>query len=303
MERREFLRGAALLGLAASGPAASGPAPSGATRASPAPSPLAPPTHGPIPVAFLVSDGAVVIDFCGPWEVFQDVSIPGRAGEPFRLYTVAETTRPIRASGGLRIVPDHDLSTAPPPKVVVIPAQSGHGEAMRRWIRTSAASADVTMSVCNGAFLLASTGLLSGKPATAHHTSYAEFTMRYPDVRLQRGVRFVETGNLATAGGLSSGIDLALRVVERYYGHGAARKTARYMEYQGRGWLDASSNAEFAETPVSTDEHPLCPVCLMEVDPRTAPTSVRSGKRYYFCMPAHKALFDSAPEMFAGAVK
>jgi hypothetical protein len=82
---------------------------------------LKPPEKGQIPVAFLISDGAVVIDFCGPWEVFQDVMNPGSQGMPFRLYTVAETKKPIRTSGGMQIVPDYTIQNAPPPKVIVIP--------------------------------------------------------------------------------------------------------------------------------------------------------------------------------------
>ncbi|HLW35320.1 MAG TPA: hypothetical protein VKS98_06645, partial [Chthoniobacterales bacterium] len=68
---------------------------------------LKPPDKDPIPVAFLISDRAVVIDFCGPWEVFQDTNVPSRQDAPFRLYTVAETTKPIRTSGGMQIVPDY----------------------------------------------------------------------------------------------------------------------------------------------------------------------------------------------------
>src|SRR5258706_24852 len=63
---------------------------------------LKPPTQGSIPVAFLVSEGAVIIDFCGPWAVFQNVSIAGRKDDPFRLYTVAETTNPVHAGGGMK---------------------------------------------------------------------------------------------------------------------------------------------------------------------------------------------------------
>ena len=85
---------------------------------------LKPPDKGQIPVAFLISDGAVVIDFCGPWEVFQDAMIPSSREMPFRLYTVAETKKPIRTSGGMQIVPDYTIKNAPPPKVIVIPAQS-----------------------------------------------------------------------------------------------------------------------------------------------------------------------------------
>ncbi|HVT60308.1 MAG TPA: DJ-1/PfpI family protein [Thermoanaerobaculia bacterium] len=261
-----------------------------------APNPLTPPAQGSIPVAFLLSSGAVVIDFCGPWEVFQDVRIPGQ-DDPFSLYTVAERTNPIRTSGGMTVVPDYTLDAAPAPKVIVIPAQSGSSEAMLAWIRKSSKSADVTMSVCTGAFLLAKTGLLAGKAATTHHHGYKEFAMSFPDIRLRRGARFVEAGNLATSGGLSSGIDLALRVVERYYGRDVAARTADHMEYQGQGWLNPDSNAMYAQA-ISTDAHPLCPVCEMDVDRTAAPKSVYKGKTYYFCMPEHKELFDANPGRF-----
>src|SRR4029453_5668728 len=68
---------------------------------------LKPPAYGSIPVAFLISEGAVMIDFARPWEVFQDVMIPGRADQPFRLCTVSASTSPIHASGGMKIVPDY----------------------------------------------------------------------------------------------------------------------------------------------------------------------------------------------------
>src|SRR5579864_1903958 len=61
--------------------------------------PLTPPAHGSIPVAFLISEGAVMIDFTGPWEVFQDVHLPN-GNMPFKLYTVGPTLKPIHASGG-----------------------------------------------------------------------------------------------------------------------------------------------------------------------------------------------------------
>ena len=316
MKRRELLQGAAAFGVLAAMPfsaagkllasaraAAAPTSGSDATGKHPQarPSPLTPPAQGSIPVGFLVSEGAVVIDFCGPWEVFQDALVPGRQEAPFRLYTVAETTRPIRASAGLTIVPDYTLESAPAPKVIVIPAQHGQSEAMLQWIRRASKGADLTMSVCTGAMLLAKTGLLSGKSATTHHDFFRIFAMEFPDVRLRRGARFVEEGNLASAGGLSSGVDLALRVVERYYGRDAAMKTADYMEYQGQGWLNPNANAAYAVARVSTDAHPLCPVCTMDVDPKTAPKSVYKGKTYYFCTADHKTLFDAAPGKFMDA--
>jgi putative intracellular protease/amidase/YHS domain-containing protein len=318
MKRRELLQGAAALGAMAALPITAlaklvnGPrpaaAPAGAGKghaaASPSmastPAPLTPPAEGSIPVAFLLSDGAVIIDFSGPWEVFQDVYIPGRKDTPFRLYTVAETTRPIHTSGGMTVVPDYTFAAAPQPKVIVIPAQQGEGPAILEWIRKASHGADVTMSVCTGAMLLARTGLLAGKPATTHHDAYKIFAMKFPDVRLRRGARWVEAGNLASAGGLSSGIDLALRVVERYFGREVAAATAYQMEYQGQGWLDAGSNAVYAKALVSTAAHPLCPVCLMEVDPKTAASSTYKGKTYYFCTQDHKEMFARSPESFLG---
>jgi transcriptional regulator GlxA family with amidase domain len=295
MKRREWLKQSAVLSVMAAIPR------SALGDASRPPLPLKPPGAGSIPVAFLISDGAVVIDFCGPWEVFQDVSVPGREGEAFRLYTVAETTTPIRTSGGMKVVPDYTFETAPPPKVIVIPAQRGHSDATLDWIRKSTRSTDVTMSVCTGAFLLARTGVLSGKAATTHHSGYRSLAVDFPDIHVKRGARFVEDGNLATAGGLSSGIDLALRVVERYYGYEVAKSTAYEMEYQGQGWMNPDSNEIYAAARASTETHPICPLCDMDVDPRRAPRSTYKGKTYYFCSADHKAQFDAAPDKFTDA--
>src|SRR5215468_8501003 len=263
---------------------------------------LKPPDKGQIPVAFLLSDAAVVIDFCGPWEVFQDVMIPGREDMPFLLYTVAETEKPIRTSGGMQVVPDYTIQNAPPPKVIVIPAQSPPNPAVLEWIRNCSKTTDVTMSVCTGAFVLAKTGLLNGKSATTYHGAFGRFAMQFPDVQLKRGARFVENGNLATAGGLSSGIDLALRVVERYYGREVAQKTAYNMEYQGQGWMNADSNQIYATSLVSTPEHPVCVVCGMNVDPKIAPKSAFKRATYYFCSEDDKKTFDAAPDKFVSAV-
>jgi putative intracellular protease/amidase/YHS domain-containing protein len=282
--------------------ASSSPAttPSGSEGGQPAvkTNPLKAPAQGSIPVAFVISKGAQVIDFTGPWEVFQDVMVPGRTDHPFHLYTVSESTSPIHASGGMKIVPDYTLGNAPAPKVIVIPAQTAPSEATLEWIRKSTKSTDVTMSVCTGAFVLAKTGLLSGKAATTYHGAFVPFANEFPDIRLKRGARFVEDGNLATAGGLSSGIDLALRVVERYFGREVAQKTAYDVEYQGVGWMNPNSNQVYAATPLSTAEHPLCAVCGMDVDPATAPKSVFKGATYYFCSDDDKKTFDAAPDKF-----
>ena len=298
MKRRDLLKSSAALGLFSALSFSRSLADD--STASP-PAPLTPPTTGSIPVAFLISDGAVLIDFIGPWEVFGSVMVRGRMNL-FQCYSVAETTKLVRASGGMKIVPDYTLEAAPVPKVVVIPAQKPPSEAALAWIRKSAKTADVTMSVCTGAYVLARTGLLNGRSATTHHAAYVDFANKFPEIHVERGVRFVEDGSFATAGGLSSGIDLAFRVVERYFGRDAARQTAYDMEYQGQGWMDRNSNAVYAQVHTSENGHLLCPVCGMDVD-ANGPQSVYQGKTYYFCSQDHKDQFDAAPAKFLEPAK
>jgi transcriptional regulator GlxA family with amidase domain len=197
---------------------------------------LVPPASGPIDVAFLISEGATVIDFAGPWEVFQDTMVPMRGTRheeqmPFRLFTVADNPDPVRATGGLRITPDRTVDDAFAPRVIVVPAMRASARVIA-WLQRASATADLTASVCTGAFVLARAGLLAGKSATTHHDFLDRFAREFSDVKVERGRRFVESGRTATAAGLTSGIDLALRVVERYFGRGVADNTARYMEYE-----------------------------------------------------------------------
>jgi len=240
MKRRDFMSQTASLGVVAAAGSVTNvfagnfPTPDAAAR-------LTPPAKGKIPVAFAISEGVTVIDFAGPWEVFQDVHVRDRGADmeermPFQLFTVSEKMEPLTGSGGLKLVPDYTFETAPQPKVVVIPAQRG-SKALHAWLRKMSETADVTMSVCTGAFQLGKAGLLSGKSATTHHDFFEQFAKAFPDVNLKRGLRFVENEKISTAGGLSSGIDLALRVVDRYFGRDVAQATATYMEYQSKGWI------------------------------------------------------------------
>ena len=310
MNRRELLKRTAALGVATGIPSLLAgklfagtdgvQAKSAIGKTKPVSNPLTPPAEGSIPVAFPISEGAVIIDFCGPWEVFQDVQLHGHKGSPFHLYTVAETKEPIIASGGMKITPEHTFQTAPVPKVIVIPAQQAN-EAMLEWIRTSTKSTDVTMSVCTGAYVLAKTGLLSGKSATTFHMSYEDFAVEFPDINLKRGARFVEDGNLASSGGLTSGMDLAFRVVERYFGRDVAEETAYNIEYQGRGWTNPDSNLVYTKPRRFAADKRLCPVCGMDGDPTL--TSFYKGRTYLFCMRDHKEAFEKAPARFVSAAQ
>ena len=132
---------------------------------------LVPPDKGSIPVAFVISNDATMIDFTGPWEVFQDCQAEGRgaaADDAFRLFTVAEQASPVRVTGGMQVTPDFTVQNAPQPRVIVVPAHHST-PGLRAWILEASQQADLTMSVCTGAFALAQAGLLKGRPATTHH--------------------------------------------------------------------------------------------------------------------------------------
>jgi transcriptional regulator GlxA family with amidase domain len=192
--------------------------------------PIRIPADGTIRTAFAIGPGVNVIDTAGPWEVFCDSMVAGGRGR-FDLFTVASSTHPVQGNSGLEITPRYSYANAPQPHVVVIPAHNATSDTLA-WLRQVARRADLLMSVCTGAFVLAQTGLLDGRTATTHHGSYADFEQMFPKVKLLRGRRYVEHERVATAGGLTSGIDLALRVVERYLGTQAAASTARYLEYR-----------------------------------------------------------------------
>jgi transcriptional regulator GlxA family with amidase domain len=235
MQRRELIRSA--IGLATMGALRSAQGTAAAPKPHDCPYETAARSNAAIRVAFLISEDATVIDFCGPWEVFQDVMLHGSGDmqHPFELYTAAEERRPLRVTGGMRITPDYTLDDAPAPHVLVVPAMRG-SERSLKWIRKVAATSQLTMSVCTGAFQLARCGLLDGLSATTHHDYLDEFAHEFPQVKVERDVRFVEHERVATAAGLTSGIDLALRVVERYFDREVAQSTANYLEHESTRW-------------------------------------------------------------------
>lgn len=302
MNRREIIGTSILMVNALAAASMSSEAFAAGDNAKPATPPLnpLPYTSGKrIKVAVVLSPGAEVVDFSGPWGVFEYVYISGEDSKPFELFTVAESTDPVKVSGGMTITPNFTFDEAPQPNLIVVPAIEGEAsEPMVQWLQRASKGVDLTMSVCNGSFVLAKAGLLTGKAATSHHGSYALFKADYPDIDVKRGARFVDEGSVATSGGLSSGIDLALHVVARYFGPEVAESTATSLEYQGQGWKDPYSNYQFAKKPVSTDEHPLCPVCEMEVDKASALKEVFRGKNVYLCSEQDRQRFNKTPDRF-----
>nr|WP_229707150.1 DJ-1/PfpI family protein [Nocardioides deserti] len=187
-------------------------------------------------VAILAFDDMEVLDFAGPYEVF---NVAGELGEgrPFEVVTVGLTGEPAIGRGGFTVLPDHRLADCPPVDVLVVPGGAGtralvDHEELLTFLRERYDAVELLMSVCTGSMLLARAGLLAGLPATTHHTAYDELAALDPSVVVERGPRFVHSAErLWTSAGVSAGVDLALEVVERLAGSAAREVTVAEMEW------------------------------------------------------------------------
>jgi transcriptional regulator GlxA family with amidase domain len=184
-------------------------------------------------VAIIVFDDVEELDFVGPLEVFgvAERLHPGS----FRTCVVAERRQSIRGVSGLVVEPEFALSQAPVPDVVIVPGGRGARREMTNsvllnWVRKFAGRVEVTASVCTGALILASAGLLDGRRATTHWAARGELGA-FPGVSLTDG-RYVDEGTVVTAAGISAGIDMALHLVERFHGREMADEVAHRMEYE-----------------------------------------------------------------------
>jgi transcriptional regulator GlxA family with amidase domain len=145
----------------------------------------------------------------------------------------------VTANNGLRVVPDGGLHDSPSFDVLLLPGASFaplqkalENRKVLRWIRERSKDAEVIASVCTGAYFLAEAGLLAGKRATTHHAVLDHFQRSYPEVRVCRGRRVIDEGEVITSGGVTSGIHLALHIVRRFLGEEAERVLAGAIEFE-----------------------------------------------------------------------
>jgi len=191
-------------------------------------------------VGILIFPNVEVLDFCGPFEVFSVARLneERRREEPspFDVILVAEKKEVVTATGGLRVMPDHTLASCPPLEILVVPGGWGTrreiaNESLLAWIRERGKQVETLTSVCTGAMLLGGAGLLDGRRATTHWRALDWMRASFPQITVEDQLHVVEDGRILTSAGISAGIDMALRVVTRYYGEAVGRATARHMEY------------------------------------------------------------------------
>lgn len=193
-------------------------------------------TH-PLKAGILLFNEVEVLDFAGPFEVLSLAERAGSREKLFAVCTVAETRETISARNGLKVLPDYDFASAPDFDLLIVPGGYGaeeieiHNETLLRWLKHKADTTPIVASVCTGAFLLAEAGLLDGKRATTHWMDLDRLERAYPLVYVAREVKFVDEGNILTAGGISAGIDLCFHLLTRLFGADIARQTAKRMEY------------------------------------------------------------------------
>jgi putative intracellular protease/amidase len=178
-------------------------------------------------IAILVFNGVEIIDYTGPYEVF------GAAG--YDVYTVGKTKDQITTAMGMTVVPKYSFADAPQPDVLVVPGggvRTAQGDSVTlTWIKDETALIQHTMSVCNGAFILANAGLLNGLSATTTAGNIEKLRSEFPRTKVVSDQRYVDNGKIITTAGLSAGIDGALHVVSLISGAGYAEQVALIEEY------------------------------------------------------------------------
>lgn len=186
-------------------------------------------------VAIMLFDQIEVLDFAGPYEVF-NVTAELNDPAPFNVYTVAESTAPVRTRGQLSVNPNHSIYSMPPADILIVPGGAGSRALLTKphvltWLQTQATQVAHMVSVCTGAMVLGKAGLLDGLTATTHHDNLDDLRNLVGEgTTVVSDLRYTDNGQILTAGGVSAGIDLSLYLVQKLLGD-EVLKTLAEMEY------------------------------------------------------------------------
>lgn len=182
-------------------------------------------------IAFVIYPGLTVFDLVGPLQVFSALS---RIAPQFRLRVIAEQAGPVMTDIGVSMIPNGTFDDLPHPYAFFVPGGSTptlnamSNPAIRRYIKTAARDAKWVVSVCTGALLLASVGLLEGCDVTTHW-SFSRYLEKLGAHYVQK--RWTVNGNIVNAAGVSAGIDMALYMVSRLTDEETARAVQWLIQY------------------------------------------------------------------------
>lgn len=192
-----------------------------------------PPTRSrPRTIAFLVVDGVYNTELTAPLDVLQHVRFHSPDDWP-ETFLVSPDGRSVRSFEGLVIQPDHSFATAPPIDILVVPSAEHSMDtdlkntALIDWVRRTGRSATHVLSLCDGAFVLATAGLLDGIPATTFPADQDRFAQAFPEVELVRDVSFVDAGHALTSVGGARSFDVAMWLVQTVWGQATAEGIGR----------------------------------------------------------------------------
>lgn len=186
-------------------------------------------------VGILLFNEVEVLDFAGPFEVFSICSTDDQK-KLFNVFTVSEQPE-IIARNGLQLKSHYTFETTPHIDLLVIPGGLGaetvemYNLNLRQWLLQQHTHAQLTFSICTGAFILAEAGLLDGLKATTHWMDIARLKQDYPQIDVLTNVKYVDEGKIISAAGISSGINASLYIVAKLHGADIAKQTAKRMEY------------------------------------------------------------------------
>jgi transcriptional regulator GlxA family with amidase domain len=186
-------------------------------------------------IGIFLFDGAEELDWAGPWEVLASWGQHWPA-DGVAVFTVAAEAGPVTCAKGLRVIPDHTWTTAPPIDVLLVPGGQGtrrlvSDEPALAWVRGHAERGALVTSVCSGASVLAAAGLLRNRPAATYWSSFEWLAELDPTIELRRDDRFVDDGDIVTSAGVSAGIDMSLHLVARLASVDRAKEVRRYIQY------------------------------------------------------------------------
>lgn len=196
--------------------------------------------QGPLTVGILIFEQVEILDVAGPFEVFSVTRLNDNhrweESSPFRVLLVSEKMDQVLAYGGLRLTPDVTTDNCPELDLLIVPGGWGTRTEVRNnnlleCIAVRAAKTRLTASVCTGSSLLGKAGLLDGHEATTHWHAFDFLRESAPRAQIREDVRFTLVEPIFTSAGVSAGIDLALRIVNYFFGIEIAQTTARQMEY------------------------------------------------------------------------